>query len=94
MAGDLLPSAGAGKLVLSVHCRRAAGLRLQILDQQDVLFHRVIASDDETIATEIDAADCLYVRAELRNDQEDLRALTNPVYFERDLQAIDRVNGH
>lgn len=79
--GDILPRGGDGKLPVQVRCHRGAGHRLQLLDREQVLFEQTLSGADETITTELSTADMLYVRAELRNANEDVRALTNPIYL-------------
>lgn len=81
MGGDTLEQAANGDLSIHIHCQRAAGCQLQLLDQQSVLFRQTILKDDETISTTCPVGTSLYVRAELHTAAEDLKALSNPVYF-------------
>jgi hypothetical protein len=80
--GDALPRPNDGQLPIRLHCRRSAGHRLQILDQQGVLFERTLAGPDETVVAEVPVARSLFVRAELRGVDDTMKALTNPVYLD------------
>lgn len=82
MAGDQLPPPLVGKLSVQVRCLRGAGCSLRILDQQKVLFEKQIADNDELLSADLPTEDSLYVRAELRLDQDQLRAMTNPLYLQ------------
>jgi hypothetical protein len=81
MAGDLLPAPIAGKLQLQILCLYGEGCSLRILDQQKVRFEKQIAASDELISIELPAGDSLFIRAELRTDEDQLRAMTNPIYL-------------
>jgi len=82
MGGDTLPRPFDGRLPLRVHCRRGAGYRLQLLDQNGVLFEQVLHQPDEVVTAYLDVAASLFVRAELRAGDEAMKALTNPVYLD------------
>ena len=67
---------------MRVQCRRGAGQRLQLLDQDGVLFECTLAQADETVAADLPVAASRFVRAELRGEDEAMRAMSNPVYVE------------
>jgi hypothetical protein len=69
-------------LTVRVHCLRGQGCLLQLLDQAAVLHSQVLAGQDEWITIELSVPDSLYVRAELRTPDEEMKALTNPIYLE------------
>ncbi len=81
MLGDLLASPLGEKLPLQVRCLRGRGGSLRILDQQGVQLEQKITQDDETVSAVLNTDDSLYVRAELRFAEEQLRAMTNPIYL-------------
>ncbi len=82
MGGDEMARPVDGRLPVRVHCRRGAGHRLQLLDQQAVLFERVLSQADETVSADLAVAASLFVRAELRAlSNEEVTALSNPVYL-------------
>ena len=83
MPGDLLASPLGEKLPLQVRCLRGMGGCLRILDQQGIRLERKITQNDETVLAEIPAAGSFYFRAELRFVEEQLRAMTNPIYLPR-----------
>ncbi len=83
MGGDTLARPTDGRLVARVRCLRCQGLVLQLLDQTGVLYEQVLSEQDASISAELSVPSSLYVRAELRTADEELKALTNPVYFER-----------
>lgn len=83
MAGDMLPNLPGDTLPIRIRCLRGAGSNLKILDQQKVLFERRISQDDAWVCADLPTVDSLYMRAELRAEEEQLRAMTNPVYLPR-----------
>jgi len=83
MAGDLLSRSSEGNLPVQVHCLRGARCSLRILDQRDVLLERKVIEDDELISVELSVMDSLYVRVELRAEEQQLKAMTNPVYLQQ-----------
>jgi hypothetical protein len=83
MAGDLLRLQPGGGLPVQVRCLRGTGGSLRILDQRGVLFKQIITRDDELISADLQVAGSLYLRTELRQGEDLLRAMTNPIYFSR-----------
>ena len=81
MLGDLLASPLGEKLPLQVRCLRGIGGSLRILDQNGIRLERKITQDEETVLAELPSAGSLYFRAELRFVEEQLRAMTNPIYL-------------
>jgi hypothetical protein len=81
LAGDLLPLPSSGSLPIQVRCVRGLGGTLRILDQRGVLLEQIIAQEDELVSADLPAAGSLYLRAELRQGADLLRAMTNPVYL-------------
>ncbi len=82
MGGDILQLPANGKLAVQVRCRNAGGHRLVLLDQETELYGNRVSSDDAVVSTEVLAQDSLYVRAELRTAEQDLVAMTNPIYLQ------------
>ncbi len=87
MGGDTLKRPDHERLTVRVHCLRGQGCLLQLLDQASVLYSQVVSEQDEWITTELPVPDSLYVRAELRTTDEEMKALTNPIYLENALQG-------
>ena len=83
MLGDLLTNPPGEKLPIQVHCLRGAGGSLRILDQRRVRLEQKITQNDEIISADLNTDDSLYLRAELRFAEEQLRAMTNPIYLKR-----------
>ena len=81
MAGDLLPLLPGGELPVQVHCLRGVGGCLRILDQRGALLEQQITQEDELISANLNVAGSLYLRAELRQGEDLLCAMTNPVYL-------------
>ncbi len=81
LAGDTFARPEDGRLAVHVHCLRGEGCLLQLLDQAAVLHAQVLSGQDEWMTTELPVPDSLYVRAELRTTDEEIQALTNPIYL-------------
>lgn len=81
LAGDLLPLPPSGQLPIQVRCLRGVGGSLRILDQRGILLEQPIAQEDELISAELSAQGSLYLRGELRQGEDLLLAMTNPVYL-------------
>jgi hypothetical protein len=81
LGGDVLPRPASSRLAVHVRCERGAGNQLSLLNQHGILFEQNISSADEEVAVELEVGDSLYVRAELRDSQDTMRALTNPIYL-------------
>lgn len=81
MVGDAVIPPSNGEPGIRVRCQRAVGSILRLIDQKDVLFEQAVSQADETIATGLVTRASLYIRAELRSPQDDLVAMTNPIYF-------------
>lgn len=90
LMGDTLTLPENGHLAVRVRCKRGAGNRLLLLDQRGKLFERQIQAEDETVETTLPVSGSLFVRAELRDADDPMRALTNPVYLARE----DGVRGY
>ncbi len=86
--GDILRCAPDSVLSAQVHCQRGAGHTLQLLDQNGVLFTQRVAEADEIVTVQLNCASSLYVRAELRDDDGNVKALTNPIYLERGERGV------
>lgn len=82
MSGDALRRPDHGRLTVRVHCLRGQGYHIHLLDQTGVLHSQVISEQDEWITAELAVADSLFVRAELRTTDDEMKALTNPIYLE------------
>ncbi len=81
MAGDFLAGHRPAELAVSIRCRRSAGHRLQLVDEASVLFEQVIAEPDQSLAPRLVLAGSLFIRAELRDQQGIVKALSNPIYL-------------
>ena len=81
LAGDRLEAAPEGRLAVRVGCLRGAGCQLILIDRNGTVLERSIETDDQTVEVEIQAAESGFIRAELRGEDEVMRAMTNPVYW-------------
>jgi hypothetical protein len=81
LCGDVVPRPDDNRLRVRVHCRWAQGLELRILDQRGILHQQLLSEPEETEILDLAIADSLFVRAELRAPNQDLRGLTNPIYL-------------
>ncbi len=77
--GDALER--APESLVQVRCRRGAGNILQVFDDAREWLRQEISQDDQTITFAVQTAHSLYLRAELRDGQGEMQALTNPIYF-------------
>jgi len=82
LCGDALARPLGGRLPVCLRCDRGVGYRLQLLDQEGMLLERTIAQRDELVTGELEVGRSLYVRAELRDRRDNLKALSNPVYID------------
>jgi hypothetical protein len=80
MGGDAIERPASGMLPLRVTCRRAAGYRLLLLDQEKTMLEQVV-DESETVTVDLPIPGSLYVRAELRAEDDEVKALSNPVYL-------------
>jgi hypothetical protein len=80
--GDSMKRPASGRLPVRVRCHDGAGNRLLLLDQDQVLYEKTMLAEDETVNAELPCSSALYVRAEIRNEYDELKALTNPIYVE------------
>jgi hypothetical protein len=83
MQGDLLVNPPGEKLPIQLHCLRGVGGNMRIMDQQGVRLEWTLTQNDETVLADMDVENCLYLRAELRFDEEQIKAMTNPIYLQR-----------
>lgn len=67
--------------LVQVRCRGGAGNTLNLLDQNGLVIQQEISQLDQTVTLPIRTAESIYLRAELRNEQGEMKALTNPVYL-------------
>ncbi len=82
MVGDVIAHPADGRLSIQVRCQRGAGNILRLLDQHGTQFEQLILGADESINAELSVSSSLYLRAELRTPSDQVRSLTNPIYFE------------
>lgn len=82
IAGGVLARDKHEQIEIELDCRRGAGHVLQLFDQRGVLYEQPISQAQETIRTSLAISDRLFVRAELRDREDNVRALTNPIYLE------------
>jgi hypothetical protein len=80
-AGDVLNC--EDDLFVHVRCLRGKGNTLQLLDQTRVLYTQTISRIKESVQTRVNVAQSNFVRAELRDANGDMQALTNPIYFRK-----------
>jgi PHP domain len=80
-AGDQVSVSGKGQIDVRLRCRGGAGAELRLLDQRGILFSEQFREEDETVHPRLNVAASLYVRAELRDAESSMLAMTNPVYF-------------
>ncbi len=83
LEGDALQLGADETLAVQVRCHRGAGNQLRLYDQRGVPWERAVAQEDETLHTRLSVRESLYVRAELRSADDDMKALTNPIYLDR-----------
>jgi len=81
MGGDTLTPPTNGQLLARINCWRGAGLELSLLDQRGILFKQPITTPQELVRTELNVKESMFVRAELRDSADNLKALTNPIYL-------------
>lgn len=79
LQGDNLPH--AAELAVQVRCLRGAGLHLTLLDQNGRLWEEAIAKASTVISCQVETAASQYVRAELRDADGRMGAMTNPIYL-------------
>ncbi len=82
ISGDGIARPANGRLQVRVRCQNGAGSRLIMLDQNGPIGERTLTDADGTITEELPVNASLYVRAELRNEYDELKALANPIYLE------------
>jgi hypothetical protein len=80
---ELIPSGG---LALRVICQHGSGCHLRVFDQAGVLFVKEVRGVQQSfvwtqLAVELSDRDSRYVRAEMRDSEGRMRALTNPIYL-------------
>ncbi len=82
LCGDPIARPSDARLAVRVLCRRGKGYVLQLLDQTGVLFSQTLSEQEAVVTAELSVPASLYVRAELRTVEEELKAMTNPIYLE------------
>ncbi|HZQ09115.1 MAG TPA: CehA/McbA family metallohydrolase [Anaerolineae bacterium] len=80
--GDVLTRDSNDVILFQVHCLNGAGNTLTLLDQKGIVFSQRIQAAEETVRARVPVKDSLYIRAELRGDDDIVHALTNPIYFQ------------
>ncbi len=83
LCGDSLRLGSDELLEVQVRCQRGAGNQLRLYDQRGMRWEQAVRKEDETIRARLPVRESLYVRAELRSADDDMKALTNPIYFDR-----------
>jgi hypothetical protein len=81
LTGDRVSRPASGVLPIQIRCQRGAGYILLIMDQDHTLHEQKLTQDDEAIAVGIAVGGAAYVRAELRDSEETMMAMTNPIYL-------------
>lgn len=80
--GDLLRWDPGAVLPVQVHCLGAAGHTLTLHDRNGVLYSEIISEPDQCVDMKLQTLHSLFVRAELVSGDGDMKAMTNPIYFE------------
>lgn len=83
MGGDAIMRPADDRLPVRIHCRGGKECKVQIRDQQKLLYEYIVAGPDQTDTIELSVANSLFVRVELRTAEQDMKAMTNPVYLEK-----------
>lgn len=82
MGGDAMRVTPGARLNVQIDCQRGTGLLLQLLDQRAMLFQQRITGSAETVTVALAVDSSMFVRAELRDDAGNVRALTNPIFLD------------
>ena len=82
MGGDSVSRPANGQIAVRVHCRCGTGNRLRLLDQHGVLLEQIISEPEAIVTAQLSISRSLYLRAELRNADGAMKALTNPIYLD------------
>ncbi len=81
IVGDEVVRPTMSVLALRVRCQRGNGNVLRLLDQNGLLFEQLVTADEQEFALDLPVPSSHYVRAELRAPDQQMRALTNPLYL-------------
>ncbi|MGB8647116.1 MAG: CehA/McbA family metallohydrolase [Anaerolineae bacterium] len=79
--GDAMPCPVGGNLAVQVRCRGGSGNELRLLDQNGTLHTQSLVAQDQALDLTLPLHSSLYLRAELRDTNGKVTALTNPIYF-------------
>lgn len=83
MMGDTVSRPTSGKLRLTVRVLDGSGGRLELHSAAGCVFSQDIQRDDVTLDVSAEVSQTSYLRAQLvSRDEDTIRALTNPIYFE------------
>jgi hypothetical protein len=85
LMGDALPCPPDGMLTVEVETLRGSGNTLELVSDRGAVYSGQIDSDDDVRSLRIDVRGCRYARAQLTaatGDPANVRALTNPIYFD------------
>lgn len=82
MAGDTMRPSPSGRLTVRAECHRGAGFVLQLFDHRKKLFEQALTQPQTTVRAALDVRESMFVRAELRDPADNVRALTNPIYLD------------
>lgn len=83
IAGDVLTRDKNDPIEIELECLRGTGHVLKLLDQRGGVYEQSITQSQQTIQTTLAVRDSLFIRAELRDGEDNVRAITNPIYLER-----------
>ena len=81
LQGDKLPAQPSDQLQVRLSSARGKNCLLQLLDQDEVIAEWTLDQDQQRVDMTIPVGQRLYVRAELKDEDGRMRALTNPIYF-------------
>ncbi len=79
--GDIIEKKAGDYLPIKVHCRGGKGCAIKILDQSGVLITEQVTNDDTFFEYQLAVNTSLYLRVELRTDEDWMKAMTNPIYI-------------
>lgn len=81
-AGDLVNPPPGSLVNLRIRCLGGIGCLLRLIDQRGRVYEQAITLADETVDYTVNPSLSQFCRAELRNTDDQMRALTNPIYFQ------------
>jgi hypothetical protein len=83
LQGSSIPSAPGDSVAVRLSCLRGEDCQLQLLDQDDVIQEWTLTRDQEQFELVVPVGGRIFMRAELKDRDGRMRALSNPIYFAR-----------